>query len=102
MSLIPHFQTYTSLIPQFQSYINAISSDYTQIFQRLFIAAISVSLWSVIFRRRNVQSVSTMGELPGPPSQSWCKGNLNQLMDLKNGWDFHRKLAECMHFVDKM
>ncbi|KAF9064445.1 cytochrome P450 [Rhodocollybia butyracea] len=83
-----------SFVSHFQAYVNAISSDYARILQSLFIAALSVSLWSIIFRRRKVQGVSTIGELPGPPSPSWWKGNLKQLTDLKNGWDFHRALAE--------
>ncbi|KAF9072161.1 cytochrome P450 [Rhodocollybia butyracea] len=54
----------------------------------------AASIRSLFYRSFKVRGISLTNELPGPPSQSWFKGNHEQLFGLKDGWEFHKTLAE--------
>ncbi|KAH9949903.1 cytochrome P450 monooxygenase [Amylocystis lapponica] len=70
----------------------------------------SVSLFSIVLACGIVWVVrrflfgggnSALENIPGPPSQSWWKGNLNQFFG-KQGWAFHRTVGEEYGPVVKM
>ncbi|KAF8621413.1 hypothetical protein AX15_007825 [Amanita polypyramis BW_CC] len=56
----------------------------------LFLFGLSWILWKV-FHRYIIKS--PLDNVPGPPSNSFWKGNLNQLFNV-NAWDFHRRIGE--------
>ncbi|KIK69207.1 hypothetical protein GYMLUDRAFT_35277 [Collybiopsis luxurians FD-317 M1] len=71
-----------------------LNFNYTSLLRGIVIAVLSASLWSVFHRSKKSKNASSLSELPGPSSKSWLKGNHSQLFNLKNGWEFHKMLAE--------
>ncbi|KAJ3921772.1 cytochrome P450 [Lentinula edodes] len=79
-----------------QTHGNIHVINYYSLLQSVVVAVLSASLWRLLFHRRKLQGVTHLGQLRGPRSQSWLKGNYSQLFNLKRGWEFHRYLAdEC-------
>ncbi|KAF9064449.1 cytochrome P450 [Rhodocollybia butyracea] len=70
-----------------------IDATYTTLLQSIFVTFLAASIWS-LFRRNRKASIPLISQLPGPPSQSWLKGNHEQLFGLTDGWEFHETLAE--------
>ncbi|KAF9064448.1 cytochrome P450 [Rhodocollybia butyracea] len=67
----------------------------TPLLQIIFVAILSASIW-LFYINQNVDNASStqISQLPGPPSQSWLKGNHEQLYSLKDGWEFHETLGK--------
>jgi cytochrome P450 len=47
--------------------------------------------WRLIRRRL---FPTALDNIPGPEAKSWLTGSLLELLDTKNGWDYHRRIAE--------
>ncbi|KAH7873381.1 cytochrome P450 [Lentinula edodes] len=77
-----------------QTHGNIHVINYYSLLQSVVVAVLSASLWRLLFHRRKLQGVTHLGQLRGPRSQSWLKGNYSQLFNLKRGWEFHRYLAD--------
>ncbi|OBZ67636.1 Docosahexaenoic acid omega-hydroxylase CYP4F3 [Grifola frondosa] len=73
-------------------------AEITVLLQSALICAATWFLWRYF---RHIFVKSPLDNLPGPPSQSFVKGNLSQLYD-PHGWAFHRELAETYGPVVKL
>ncbi|KAJ3515822.1 hypothetical protein NLJ89_g1511 [Agrocybe chaxingu] len=63
----------------------------------LGVALLAGVLWTLIRRSRK----AVLDNIPGPPSESWLNGSLNQLMNRK-AWDFNRHIAETYGGVSRI
>ncbi|KAF5380257.1 hypothetical protein D9757_008190 [Collybiopsis confluens] len=68
--------------------------NYTSLVRGILVAALSISIWSILGRFKRTSAASRLKQLPGPASTSWFTGNHMQLFDLKDGWEFHKLLRE--------
>ncbi|TFK40021.1 cytochrome P450 [Crucibulum laeve] len=68
------------------------------ILQAVGLYAFSWGFWYII--RRFIRK-TTLDNIPGPPPQSFTKGNLLQLHNV-NGWAFHKHLSEKYGSVTKL
>ncbi|KAJ4478577.1 cytochrome P450 [Lentinula lateritia] len=84
----------SEFLSHLQTHRNILVIDYSSLLQSVVVAVLSASLWRLLFHRRKLQGVTHLGQLRGPRSQSWLKGNYSQLFNLKRGWEFHRFLAD--------
>ncbi|KAK7681875.1 hypothetical protein QCA50_015224 [Cerrena zonata] len=60
-----------------------------------------LALWAISRVFRRIFSHSTLDNIPGPPSQSFIKGNIARLFD-RYGWDFMDELGERYGSVVKL
>ncbi|KAJ3899493.1 cytochrome P450 [Lentinula edodes] len=84
----------SEFLSHLQTHGNILVINYSSLLRSVFVAVLSASLWRLLFHRRKLHGVSHLGQLRGPRSQSWLKGNHSQLFNLERGWGFHRFLAD--------
>ncbi|RPD54893.1 cytochrome P450 [Lentinus tigrinus ALCF2SS1-7] len=63
------------------------------------ICGVSWLLWKYF---RQLVVMSSLDNIPGPPSQSFLYGNLKQLLDRRDGWSFLRYLTDSYPGVVKL
>ncbi|CAA7266052.1 unnamed protein product [Cyclocybe aegerita] len=64
----------------------------------LGVAVLTGVLWTLVRRSRRK---TVLDNIPGPPSESWLNGSLDQLMNRK-AWDFNRHIAETYGSVSRI
>ncbi|KAJ3874013.1 cytochrome P450 [Lentinula edodes] len=84
----------SEFLSHLQTHGNILVINYSSLLRSVVVAVLSASLWRLLFHRRKLHGVSHLGQLRGPRSQSWLKGNHSQLFNLERGWGFHRFLAD--------
>ncbi|KIK05288.1 hypothetical protein K443DRAFT_3951 [Laccaria amethystina LaAM-08-1] len=68
------------------------------IFQAILIYGVSFALWRAV---RQYVVKTSLDNIPGPPSQSFFKGNYRQLFTT-HGWEFHKDIAAKYRGVVKV
>ncbi|KAJ3990231.1 cytochrome P450 [Lentinula detonsa] len=81
---------------EFLSHLQAHSDtlNHSSLYRSLVVVILSASIWKILSNRRRLPGVSSLSQLRGPPSQSWFKGNYLYVFNLKQGWEFHKMLAD--------
>ncbi|KAJ3829900.1 cytochrome P450 [Lentinula raphanica] len=93
----------TEFLSHFQPHGNILHPSSSNLSRSIVIVILSASIWAVLFHRRRLRSgVASLSQLRGPPSQSWYKGNYTHLFNLKQGWNFHKMLADNYGSVVKL
>ncbi|KAJ3783409.1 cytochrome P450 [Lentinula aff. detonsa] len=77
-----------------QAHSDALNLNHSSLFRSLVVVILSASIWKILSNRRRLPGVSSLSQLRGPPSQSWFKGNYLYVFNLKQGWEFHKMLAD--------
>ncbi|TFK86201.1 cytochrome P450 [Polyporus arcularius HHB13444] len=70
--------------------------------QTIAVFVLSSVLWLLWRYFRQVLFKSPLDNLPGPPAQSFLSGNLKQLIDFREGWNFLRTLTDSYPGIAKL
>ncbi|KAJ3912269.1 cytochrome P450 [Lentinula edodes] len=78
------------------THVDGLNFYCPSLLRGIAVAILSASIWTLFRGRHKLDGVSSLSQLRGPQSRSWFKGNQMQIFSLKQGWEFHKMLAdEC-------
>ncbi|KAJ3548683.1 hypothetical protein NMY22_g1169 [Coprinellus aureogranulatus] len=66
------------------------------------VALITVATWVFWRGLRRWLTKSPLDNIPGPANSSWLVGHFEQLWDVKNGWAFHKSIADTYGSVIRL
>ncbi|KAJ3527750.1 hypothetical protein NMY22_g9670 [Coprinellus aureogranulatus] len=66
------------------------------------VALITVTTWVFWRGLRRWLTKSPLDNIPGPANSSWLVGHFEQLWDVKNGWAFHKNIADSYGSVIRL
>ncbi|KAJ4465490.1 cytochrome P450 [Lentinula edodes] len=76
------------------THVDGLNFYCPSLLRGIAVAILSASIWTLFRGRRKLDGVSSLSQLRGPQSRSWFKGNQMQIFSLKQGWEFHKMLAD--------
>ncbi|KAF8824009.1 hypothetical protein HHX47_DHR9000115 [Lentinula edodes] len=76
------------------THVDGLNFYCPSLLRGIAVAILSASIWTLFRGRHKLDGVSSLSQLRGPQSRSWFKGNQMQIFSLKQGWEFHKMLAD--------
>ncbi|KAJ3889725.1 cytochrome P450 [Lentinula edodes] len=84
----------SGLLSYLHTHVDGLNFYYPTLLRGIAVAILSASIWTLFRGRHKLDGVSSLSQLRGPQSRSWFKGNQMQIFSLKQGWEFHKMLAD--------